>query len=67
MDKVVVPSRRIWRTCIFPQQLNPFKLQFTLKGIIRSYNAIYPVMVIADFEATRLPGRFVRDVDDDDE
>lgn len=43
------------------------KLQFTLKGIIRSYNAIYPVMVIADFEATRLPGRFVRDVDDDDE
>ena len=43
------------------------KLQFTLRGIIRSYNALYPVMVIADFEATRRPGRFVRDVDDDDE
>ena len=42
------------------------KLQFTLKGIIRSYNAVYPVMVIADFEATRRPGRFVRDVEDDD-
>ena len=43
------------------------KLQFTLSGIIRSYNALYPVMVIADFEATRRPGRFVRDVEDDDE
>ena len=29
-------------------------------------NALYPVMVIADFEATRRPGRFVRDVEDDD-
>lgn len=43
------------------------QLQFELKGIIRSYNAVYPVMVIADFTATRRPGRFVRDVDDDDE
>ena len=43
------------------------KLQFKLNGIIRSYNAIYPVMVIADFEATRRPGRFVRDVEDDEE
>ena len=36
-------------------------LQFQLSGIIRSYNAVYPVMVIADFEASRLPGRFVMD------
>ena len=43
------------------------KLQFRLGGIIRSYNALQPVMVIADFEANRLPGRFVRDTDDDDE
>ena len=43
------------------------KLQFKLNGIIRSYNAIYPVMVIADFEATRRPGRFVRDVEEDEE
>ena len=42
------------------------KLQFTLSGIIRSYNALYPVMVIADFEATRRPGRFVRDIPEDD-
>ena len=41
------------------------KLQFTLSGIIRSYNAVYPVMVIADFEAKRRPGRFVREVEDD--
>lgn len=40
-------------------------LQFELNGIIRSYNAIYPVMVIADFVATRLPGRFIRDVKED--
>jgi len=40
-------------------------LQFVLSGIIRSYNAIQPVMVIADFVATRQPGRFVRDVDED--
>jgi len=38
------------------------KLQFVLKGIVRSYNALYPVTTIADFEATRQPGRFVRDV-----
>ena len=42
------------------------KLQFTLQGIIRSYNALYPVMVIADFEATRQPGRFIRDVEEDE-
>jgi len=43
------------------------ELQFELEGVIRSYNAIQPVMVIADFVATRQPGRFVRDVDEDDE
>ena len=43
------------------------KLQFTLSGIIRSYNALYPVMVIADFVATRRPGRFVRDVEEDED
>ena len=43
------------------------ELQFQIKGVIRSYNALYPVMVIADFEATRRPGRFVRDIADDDE
>ena len=37
------------------------KLQFTLSGIIRSYNALYPVMVIADFEAKRRPGRFIKE------
>lgn len=42
-------------------------LQFELKGIIRSYNALYPVMVIADFVATRRPGRFVRDVEEDED
>lgn len=41
------------------------ELQFKLSGIIRSYNAIYPVAVIADFKATRRPGRFVRDVEED--
>jgi|EP00900_Chrysochromulina_parva_P000830 hypothetical protein len=41
------------------------KLQFTLEGIIRSYNAIFPVMVIADFKATRLPGRFVRNEEEE--
>ena len=43
------------------------KLRFTLSGIIRSYNALQPVMVIADFEATRRAGRFVRDVEEDEE
>lgn len=40
-------------------------LKFELKGIIRSYNALQPVMVIADFVATRRPGRFVRDVEEE--
>jgi hypothetical protein len=43
------------------------KLQFKLSGIIRSYNALYPTMVIADFKATRRPGRFVRDIEEDEE
>jgi hypothetical protein len=36
-------------------------LQFALRGVIRSFNALYPVAVIADFVAVRLPGRFVRE------
>jgi hypothetical protein len=43
------------------------KLQFTLSGIIMSYNAIYPAMIIADWNATRQPGRFIRDTGDDDD
>ena len=43
------------------------ELQFEINGVIRSYNALYPVMVIADFEAKRRPGRFVKDIADDDE
>ena len=43
------------------------ELQFQLSGVIRSYNALYPVMVIADFSATRRPGRFVKDIQDDDD
>ena len=43
------------------------KLQFQLDGVIRSYNALFPVMVIADFSAKRLPGRFVRNVEEDEE
>lgn len=35
------------------------KLQFAVRGVIRSYNAAYPVAVIADFVAVRMPGRFV--------
>jgi hypothetical protein len=35
------------------------KLQFAVRGVIRSYNVFYPVAVIADFVAVRLPGRFV--------
>lgn len=42
------------------------KLQFKLSGIVRSYNAVYPTTVVADFKATRRPGRFVRDVEDDE-
>jgi len=42
-------------------------LQFELNGVIRSYNALYPVSVIADFVAVRQPGRFIRDSSDDDE
>jgi len=41
------------------------KLQFEVKGIIRSYNAVYPVAVVADFVAERQPGRFVRNDDED--
>ena len=43
------------------------QLQFQLTGIIRSYNALFPVMVIADFEATRMPGRFVRNTDEEED
>ncbi|KAL1522607.1 hypothetical protein AB1Y20_017590 [Prymnesium parvum] len=43
------------------------KLQFVIRGIIRSYNALYPVAVVADFEAVRQPGRFVRNTDEDEE
>ena len=42
------------------------ELQFELQGIIRSYNALYPVTVIADFVATRQAGRFERNDDDDE-
>lgn len=38
-------------------------LQFELDGIIRSYNALYPVAVVADFVATRQPGRFTRNTE----
>eukprot|EP00308_Calcidiscus_leptoporus_P013736 CAMPEP_0119379856 /NCGR_PEP_ID=MMETSP1334-20130426/54352_1 /TAXON_ID=127549 /ORGANISM="Calcidiscus leptoporus, Strain RCC1130" /LENGTH=222 /DNA_ID=CAMNT_0007399483 /DNA_START=9 /DNA_END=677 /DNA_ORIENTATION=- len=37
------------------------QLQFAVRGVIRSYNAVYPVAVVADFVAVRMPGRFVRD------
>lgn len=42
-------------------------LQFEVQGITRSYNAAFPVMVIADWTAKRLPGRFARDTGDDDD
>ena len=42
------------------------QLQFEVKGIIRSYNALYPVAVVADFVAVRQPGRFVMNTDDDE-
>mmetsp|Transcript_25029 Transcript_25029/g.83222 ORF Transcript_25029/g.83222 Transcript_25029/m.83222 type:complete len:245 (-) Transcript_25029:256-990(-) len=40
-------------------------LQLALRGVIRSYNAIYPVAVVADFVAVRQSGRFVRDSGED--
>ncbi|KAL3900961.1 MAG: hypothetical protein SGPRY_012362 [Prymnesium sp.] len=43
------------------------QLQFEIQGIIRSFNALYPVAVVADFVATRQPGRFVRNSDDGNE
>ena len=43
------------------------KLQFEIKGIIRSFNALFPVAVVADFVAVRQPGRFVRNEDEDEE
>lgn len=43
------------------------KLQFVITGIIRSYNVLFPVAVVADFVAVRQPGRFIRDTGDDDE
>lgn len=39
------------------------QLKLQMEGIIRSYNALYPVGVVADFVATRVPGRFVMDDD----
>ena len=41
-------------------------LQFEIDGIIRSYNVLFPVAVVADFVATRAPGRFVRDVEEEE-
>mmetsp|Transcript_24813 Transcript_24813/g.42372 ORF Transcript_24813/g.42372 Transcript_24813/m.42372 type:complete len:228 (+) Transcript_24813:27-710(+) len=41
-------------------------LQFKLTGIIRSYNALYPVAVVADFVAVRQPGRFVRNTEEEE-
>ena len=42
-------------------------LQFELEGITRSYNWLYPVAVVADWKAKRLPGRFAMVSDDDEE
>jgi len=42
-------------------------LQFEVQGITRSYNAAFPVAVVADWTAKRLPGRFARDTGDDDD
>ena len=42
------------------------QLQFEIRGVVRSYNALYPVAVIADFTATRLPGRFIRNDDEEE-
>ena len=41
------------------------KLQFALRGVIRSFNALYPVAVVADFLAVKMPGRFL--INDDEE
>eukprot|EP00965_Chrysotila_dentata_P014107 468007-Pleurochrysis_carterae.AAC.3 len=41
-------------------------LQFGVRGVIRSYNAFYPVAVVADFAAVRQKGRFKFDVPDSD-
>jgi hypothetical protein len=43
------------------------QLNFRLSGFLMSYNAVYPASVIADWNATRLPGRFIRDIKGDDE
>lgn len=40
-------------------------LKMTVTGIIRSYNVLFPVAVVADYEAKRLPGRFVRNQEED--
>ena len=42
-------------------------LQFELEGITRSYNWLYPVAVVADWKAKRLPGRFAMVSDDEEE
>ena len=42
-------------------------LQFEIAGITRSYNWLFPVAVVADWTAKRLPGRFAMVSDDDDD
>ena len=42
-------------------------LQFEIVGITRSYNWLFPVAVVADWRAKRLPGRFAMDTGDDDD
>jgi hypothetical protein len=42
-------------------------LQFEIVGITRSYNWLFPVAVVADWRAKRLPGRFAMSTDDDDD
>jgi len=42
-------------------------LQFEIVGITRSYNWLFPVAVVADWTAKRLPGRFAISTDDDDD
>ena len=42
-------------------------LQFEIEGITRSFNWLFPVAVIADWKARRLPGRFAAADDDDDD
>lgn len=41
------------------------KLEFILSGEILSYNARDPAQVIAEWEAVRLPGKFVMETDED--